>query len=255
MQYKPLETATAKLDRAQHHLNQLDSDIRRDRNNKVYGISYDRDSKTGEWIIRALLPQAPFIHYSIVGGEIVGHARSALEHAVWDLVPSPAPRKTGFPVFIAQTKADAAALGEKDYYEGKGLKMIDGMNPAAKTIIRGLQPFGPNYKADRLYILNELWNVDKHRLLNSCVHYLNAIQLMYTLSGQSSDRCIAIPNDVEDGAELFRFSGDAVNVQAEVDTSEIQFDGGLLDGQPFFELLSRLFNFSKDTVEKLRATI
>src|SRR5262245_59942249 len=104
MQLNPLEGARAKMDRANFHLQQLDTEIKTASRDHKYGIRFVHERRTNQLVITALVPRDDFIRYSVIAGEIVGHARSALEHAVWNLVPNPIVRKTGFPVFVAKTK-------------------------------------------------------------------------------------------------------------------------------------------------------
>lgn len=253
----PLESARAKVDRAKYHLRQLDDEIHSDGNAKKYGISFDHKTQTNELLIKALVPHGLFVHYSIVAGEVIGHARSALEHAVWEIVPVAIPGRTGFPVFRLETKADRVKPDDR-CYDRHGIRMIHGINTRAEAVIKAAQPFGPNFQTNLLYVLNELWNTDKHRLLNFCIAYPRAIQLLFAYpNGTFRDRHIPMPDNVKDGTELFREShpGTDVKVIAEVDISTIVFDGGTFDGKPVSELLLKLTQFSERIIDALAKTI
>lgn len=247
----PLEGARAKLDRANYHLERLKHKIDSDRADDAYGISFSHETQTDEVVVRALMPRKLFIHYAIIAGEIVGQARSALEHAVWEMVPNPIEGRTGFPVF--RLERDPAVRSQaKRNYERNGLRMIEGINPAAAAIIKAEQPFGADYQTNLLYVLNELWNRDKHRLLNFCIVYLQGIALLW-----GDWPVITPPAEVKDGTELYRgpHPDREVEMRAEVALSDIRFDGGFLDRQPVAELLARLIHFSQSIVDDLAKTI
>jgi hypothetical protein len=257
MRRDPLESARAKIDRAKYRLSQLQRQMAADRTDQKYGIVFDHETKTDELVMRALMPYDLFIYYSIVAGEVVGHARSALEHAIWKMVPVPNPGRTGFPVFRLETKADRIK-GDERYYDHDGLRMIDGINAQAAAIIKAEQPFGPDYQTNMLYLLNELWNIDKHRLLNSCAQYPEIIALSYVPRGKFifEQRFVNVPTDVKDGAELFRAPFDPdVEVTAEIATTGVIFDGGVVDRKPVIELLLKLVEFSDRIVNALGKTI
>jgi hypothetical protein len=95
---KPLESARAKLHRANDHLTRLSDEIHVDAAAKRYGASLCHDSQTDEWVITGLMPRDLFTHYAVVAGEVVGQARSARKHAIWEMVPRPVLGRTGFPV-------------------------------------------------------------------------------------------------------------------------------------------------------------
>jgi hypothetical protein len=244
MPSNPLESARAKLDRANYHLEQLKTELGRD---GAYGFRLNFEPNTyggRDLVVRALIPHALFVRISVVAGEVIHHARSALEHAVWEMVPAP-DRVTGFPVFTVESD-----------YDRKGVVMIQGINPAANAIIRGLQPFGRDY-SNQLYILHKLWITDKHKLLNTCIAYPQGMSLIYTFpdGGFDASNHVSVSPDVEDGAELFRDSNAPMNVLGEGAMTFVEFDDGLVKGQPVAEVLTRLFQFANDVVDRLAKTI
>jgi hypothetical protein len=249
---KPLESAIAKIDRAKHHLSQLNAEIDAAREQKKHGISFVHQTQSNELVISAVVPHDLFLHFGIVAGEVIGQARSALEHAVWELIPAPVPGKTGFPIFTAKTKADAIAQGIDRYYDREILRMLPGIKVQASAIIEGLQPFGPDYTKP-LYVLNELWNTDKHRVLNFCIANIQGIQLYSVPAELGFNKMINVPAGVKDGTELFRerYPGPDVQVGAEVAMSEIVFDGGLLDQKEVTEILLHLVEFAGTVIDDL----
>lgn len=251
-----LESAAAKIDRAKYHLQQLDLAIETSREQRTQGIRFDHKLQTDELVITALLPRSLFLQFALIAGEVIGQARSALEHAAWELTPSPKHGRTGFPVFTAKTKADAGIQGVKRYYDNEVLAMLPGINISARAIIESLQPFGPDHTRP-LYVLNELWNLDKHKTLNFCVTYVHGIQLYSNPPIPAFNQMIQVPHNVKDGTELFRkpHPGRHVEVGAEVAMSYVVFDGGLLNQKSVSKALLDLVKFAERVIDDLAKTI
>jgi hypothetical protein len=139
--------------------------------------------------------------------------------------------------------------------------MIDGLSHAAIAIIEGLQPFRPDFRTDPLYVLDDLWNRDKHRLLNFTSIWLNGFKQGYRYpSGRYSESPILDGiQATEDGAELGRFRPPAdltpeVKVYDYIDFSGLIFqDAGPATGHQVLEVLPRLVQFTENIVNKLIA--
>jgi hypothetical protein len=260
MRTTPFESAKAKINRAKDHLSQLNEEIKADGAAKKYGISFHRESQTNELVIRALMPRDLSIRYSILVSEIVGHTRSALEHAVWQIVPAPKEGRTGFPVFRFKTRSDTVRREDR-YYDRDGLRMIQDINASAGAIIEAAQPFGPDYNSKPLYLLNELWNTDKHRFLNFCASYPDFIAINYMPlplgSARFEQRFVKMPRQIKDGTELFRETdpGPEMDVVAEVAFSGIVFRSGPAPAYPVSDLLLTLVDFADGLVDDLAKTV
>ena len=195
----PFESCRAKINRANLHLEQLTRDIRA-ADNSLYGLTAKDDPHSGERIIQASFPRLLFVGLSIVAGEVIHQARSSLDHLVTGLrIKNGATSKSrisGFPIFW-----------ERDKYEKNGRPMIKGLHPDAIAIIDGLQPIKPEFATDPLYLLNELWNRDKHRLLNFASIRLDAFKESYVYpSGRYWESPIfEVLAVTQDGAEIERF--------------------------------------------------
>lgn len=240
-----LQSAFAKLERANHHLKHLNEIIETDQRNKVFGIKFKHKTATNEIVMLALISAEPLIRYSLIAGEAIGQTRSALEHAIWGILPNPN-RTSGFPVFR-----------QIQDYEGRKGSMIENINPAVEAIIRSVQPFEKDYQKNPLYILHELWNIDKHRFLNTCVSYPQGVQLIYVYpNGAFKTKHIAVPNDIKDNDEFFREAhpGVGVKIDAEVAISSVRFYEGIVKGQAVTELLHQLIGFAKNIIDKLVIT-
>jgi hypothetical protein len=168
-----MKSARAKLDRAAYLLNQLKQEVESDKSKKKYGTAFVVDPLTDHLVMKALMPEELFLYYSLLASEVIGHARSALDHAIWEMVPSVnRSRHTAFPVL--KVEAD---------YDRKISRRINGINSNAAVVIRSTQPFGPNPETNSLYALHQLWNSDKHKLLSFCTEYPVGITIYYAGPG------------------------------------------------------------------------
>ena len=239
-----MKSARAKLDRAAYLLDQLEQEVESDKSKKKYGTAFDVDPLTNDLVMKALIPEELFVHYSLLASEVIGHARSALDHAIWEMVPSVnRSKRTAFPVFTVE--AD---------YDREINRLMNGINSNAAVVIRSTQPFGPNPERNSLYTLHQLWNSDKHRLLSFCTEYPVGITIYYAGPGtEFEQRLIKIPEVVEDGLEFFRerHPGPHVEVSAEVARIGIRFDDGPNKGDSVIPMLSKLVDFSRSLVETL----
>lgn len=91
-------------------------------------------------------------------GDFVYNLRSGLDQLAWQLCLAGGGdpgRETMFPIYA---KDDPTS-------ESSFLKRVKGMTAAAITILRELQPYnGANFRRHPLWQLNELGNLDKHRM-------------------------------------------------------------------------------------------
>jgi hypothetical protein len=191
--------------------------------------------------------------WPILAGEVVHHARSSLEHIVWELIEheggTPQLGVTGFPV-----------LWNKSNYKPKFARMIEGINADAYAIIEALQPLRPTYTSDPLYVLNEMWNRDKHRLLNMAVLESYALQVQFHFP--DGLRLIVVPIPAGPRPKrtgLYRRKLPwplAPGVPVDALTSvQPQFMGGPAHGEAPLKVLTELYGFAASVVDKLIATV
>lgn len=243
-------SAKAKLDRAKFHLKDLGNRIN---SGELHAgqIGYRIDYKRQELIVFTH-PDEASLGWSILAGEVIHQARSALEHIVWELIENnggvPKVGVTGFPVFWDKTK-----------YKRKFRSMVDGINAEAFAIIDGLQPLRPDYTSDSLYLLHEMWNRDKHRILNTGVFAIGSLKAMFLFPNDLRAFIVNIPDgplpqatEIERRRLPFRLPPE-VKVTGEVWVAH-KFVGGPADGKPFLELLSELCEFAERIVDKLIAS-
>jgi hypothetical protein len=154
----PLVGCREKLKRAHKHIVDLNGEIKAFSNSSTHGIRRKPDAH-GYILVHNVGRVPPLI--SVLIGEVVYQLRSALDHLVWQLVianeqtPSD---KNEFPIFWkVPTSADnKAAFNRK----------IKGISSDALALVEALQPYHrPAPKEDPLWVIHELNNIDKHRLL------------------------------------------------------------------------------------------
>ncbi len=243
-------SARVKLDRAEFHIKELQGQIRSGRH-QAGGIGYRIDYETQQLVVFTQ-PSDVGLRWSVIAGEIIHQSRSALDHVIWDLIIAnggkPQEGLSGFPVFWEEVK-----------YKKRVDGMIGGINEQARKIIDGLQPLGPDYKSDPLYLLNEMWNRDKHRLLNMNTREIFGLKVVFALPDRMRGIHISLSGgQLPERAEIERRDlGFDLPREVRVSGSIIgshQFVGGPTDGGSFLETLSELHEFSKSVVDMLIAT-
>jgi hypothetical protein len=99
----------------------------------------------------------PPFELALVAADFVSCLRSALDHLVWQLgdIASKECRRLAFPIF-RENSVDVQVLIARQTYV---------IAEPAICLIKKLQPYnsGNAYKTNPLWILNELWIIDKHR--------------------------------------------------------------------------------------------
>lgn len=141
------------------------------------------DEDTYRLTVSAVMWQHPPYELSILISEIIHHTRSVLDNLVCALVyantGAACGRDTAFPIRTDDPLKTKAVAKRNRRRRGKRKPPADplaGIHTDAKAIIEGLQPHlcsdGPT--RDLLWILNELWNIDKHRLFHVTAWALGA---------------------------------------------------------------------------------
>ena len=96
--------------------------------------------------------------WGTVIGDCLHNMRSALDHLVYALAGSAARNaRTEFPIFV-----------DRDQFRSKQGRLLRGVADDAVTVIKWVQPYrwGARASIHPLWILHELNNIDKHRLLH-----------------------------------------------------------------------------------------
>jgi hypothetical protein len=166
----PLEGCRAKVSRARKHVDEFRDGVRTFTDRAPYVPRGEYDASSNEFIIRAAANSAfagiP-LELPLIAGDVAHQLRSALDHLVWQLViqntgEEPVGTKSGFPIFLNEAGYDARAAA-----------MIAGVSEEASVRIRAAQPFHAGQDADRVWtwVLHQLNNTDKHRLIPVTIDY------------------------------------------------------------------------------------
>jgi hypothetical protein len=154
-----LYEAWQKLGRGEEHLEALDRDIQTFLDRKSYGVRREYDTKESKYLFRLNLPpHDPDSRWSLMIGDCLHCARTALDYLAWRLAGSDLnDRQTQFPIFLTEGG-----------FEKRGLPRVERIARDAVAEIRKLQPFNrTNPKRSILWTLHELDARDKHKLLTT----------------------------------------------------------------------------------------
>jgi hypothetical protein len=158
-----------RLDRALYHLESLKAERAAWREERPHRFWTEFDAESGKKVIWAQVLKPPPASLSLIAGDCSHNLRAALDNLAFELalrytkgpLPSKIADASGFPIFHEDpTKnPDPRPLQKFD-------NMVRGIDPRAKTVIEGLQPYNreDGFWRDRLWQLNKLETIDKHRL-------------------------------------------------------------------------------------------
>lgn len=241
-----LDESRAKIRRAQKHLNSLRMSVEAARAHQRYGVRGRFNVKTQRREVRIHLPPSLSIRWGLLAGEIIHHARSSLDYAVWQAISlngeRPSEGTTGFPIFTKESD-----------YEHRGTRMIKGVNPRVARVIKDLQPFGPNHASDPLWQLNQLWNFDKHRRLNLAVLGAGVYKAAPFARGQIQISVPPLKHGTLISAAPLWVADMTVN---EVFSGEITFDeAGPGQGKPLLPILATLVDHALSIVHAIEVAL
>lgn len=158
-----------RLDRALYHLEDFKAEWRAWLEERPHRFWTELDAERGKKVVWAEVVKPPPTSLGLIAGDCIHNLRAALDNLAFELalagaegpLSSKAERDSGFPIF------------DKDPTEGtdpRPLRKFDNMirciSPRAQAAIQRLQPYcrGEAFHSDPLWQLNELSNVEKHRL-------------------------------------------------------------------------------------------
>lgn len=161
----------AKLDRAEKLVDHVDgawNAWNAERDPWQFGADVNQEKRRYIVMMRMLDPPPPVL--ALIASEVVHLVRSSLDHLACYLVEScdgQVTRSTAWPVL-----ASRESWTEKVDQESGG--PLSGASSTARAFVEGRQPYNRpgDVKDDPLFVLNELWNIDKHRLLNATPIYV-----------------------------------------------------------------------------------
>ena len=143
------------------HLKALKESVQGFREGNPYGIFPDYDGHTDKCILRAEVHTPPPQEWGVIIGEIIHNLRSALDHLVWQLAllqTSTPYDRTAFPITTTRNN-----------YRDSGRRLVQDLTARQEALIKWLQPYrrGQKAKCDFLWLLQDVNNTDKHRVIQT----------------------------------------------------------------------------------------
>lgn len=252
----PLDGCRAKVRRARFHAAELVAAVQTEIPSAPYRIRSESDHGTGTFLILAETnPEFTGIPIDLplIAGEAAHQLRSALDHLVWQLVVAntgapPGGNRSGFPIFKTQAG-----------YEQRAPSMIAGVSDAAAGRIRAAQPFNAGDGAERVltWILHELNNADKHRLIPVVLDHTSVVHVHLRKRDGSLIEVVPVREELReplrDGLEIARLSitdiadGDSLDVPFGFDLAFEQL--GDVQRHPATQLLGEMADYIERLVE------
>lgn len=187
-----LSGCRAKIARADMHLRYLHERVTSYVDDGgAYKLERQSNTQTGEIAIYGEAFGELHTHeWGAIIGDAVHNLRSALDHLVWQLtlanghtppavIPWKGPdkkwRDIGFPIQTIDLRRERYPSGRRIPWRYKPPNSLWGVRPALCTELQWLQPFNHGQDAPKkpLAILNELWNIDKHRHLHLALFFVS----------------------------------------------------------------------------------
>jgi hypothetical protein len=202
----------------------------------------DTKTKTGWVILRVKMGKYRDPRWGISAGEILHNLRAALDNLTWQVahlnpkfVPPRTPRQ--FPIFLLKTTAKTDRKGKSiSTFKKPGVTVqLKGIKRRHRTFFERQQPYKRwnGYKRDPLWLLKELNDADKHRVIHMTSYALFQAGIGVSPKHRhlvEEFRVRVRKRGFVDGAEVARFryaAGVSGIVTVEVDHQfgvEIRFD-------------------------------
>jgi hypothetical protein len=252
----PLDGCRAKIERALLHLREFGDRVRNFTDQAPYKVRGEHNPETNEVVFVAEAnhdcPPIP-LDLSLIAGEVAHQLRSALDHLIWQLVlahtgQAPQGTKSGFPIF----KTEAG-------FEQRAGSMIAGVSDRAAERIRGAQPYhlGADAESALTWVIHELNNTDKHRLIPVAVEHTSVGSVAMTTDEGVVSEILPwqehVREPLHDGVEIARVqipegsSGARFDIPLGFDVAFEQL--GAVRRHPAADLLGKAVRHVNDLVE------
>jgi hypothetical protein len=159
-----------KVERAKHHISDLQALIQRFMGTRPFVIKTKEDPQTNQRVYYVESFTDPGPEFSVLTGDVLHNLRSALDHLAYRLVCVGLNGTPTDPWNIAYPIADSV-----DAYPALRDRRVEHVREEAKQAIDATTPYrGGN---DMLWRLHKLSNIDKHRLLLTVASRPRAVDL------------------------------------------------------------------------------
>jgi hypothetical protein len=191
-----------KIKQAHQHLQQLCNEATKwfqAEGNSSHIIEPDPD-RPGYFLLKATVGDIPAAPFSLIIGDVVQNLRNGLDHLAYALastftkpLPDKLARASQFPIVGDQDRNGKTGCGTR-LFKDQSL-CIRGVDPKAQAILEGLQPYklGANFRTHPLWTLQNLSNIDKHRLL----HVVTTFSGGFALRPDGCINCAIGPGNLE----------------------------------------------------------
>jgi hypothetical protein len=248
-----------KIERARRHVAELNSAVGTFFESNPYKVGTKRDPQTRKLIYYVESVRATPISFSTITGDVIQNLRSALDHLALQLFlvgtnGASGGRHIYFPI------APGAAE-----YKSSVSRRIKGMRQDAVDVLNVIEPYKGG-KGNELWVIHELNNIDKHRLLVTVGSSFQSVNLgahMAAMFEKSFGKTIPIldafvrPADnlcpLKVGDELFIDAVDAeVNEKMTFRFNIALNEPGIIDGKPLLETVQQFVDLVGNTVLLLK---
>jgi hypothetical protein len=237
-----------KLDRADHHLEEVDRYLTDYEGKDVYRARRVPDAHGDESIWRYVLEitEGPDERLPLAIGDAIHNMRTALDHILAAMRSRKHRYAEGFPI-LTEDPWEGQLTKAKAYSRARFSKAVVGLDAKAVAAIKLLQPYldkveGRNPDHNALRVISRLDNADKHREPIIAVPGIMNAETMVTARAEQITQAqppprMGYPAFIEDGAEVahFRWLKSPALTEAEVKvgvrgTALVALDVGIKDG-------------------------
>lgn len=239
-----------KMDRARIHLENLDFAVQKWLEVHADLVREETDPETGDDLIVVEAPAVPPADViSLIAADCIHNLRASLDQLVfslsWAHTAGPLPKKVAegceFPIF-----------GSRGPRKQELDKKVGAIHPDARSIIEDLQPHhaGDAFASEELWILDQLWNLDKHRMLPVTVFGQRAVQI--NPQALTSSATFRVQGPIHRKTEIVRFAGSRPEAYPDPKSAahlDIAFgEGTPAYGHPVTGFLAGLADYLRDNV-------
>lgn len=241
----------AKIQRANHHIEELDGHARAFADDNRHCVVCERDPESGEGVFRIRLTAPLPGAVPLILGDAVHNLRSALDYLAWQLVLA----SGGNPDESTSYPLRPTPWAYKKAVRTKGT--VEALPPHVRGRIEATQPYQSGY--EHLGVLSILDNTDKHRLLIVAFAAARVMGLgmasvpdgpkPYTFRPTGARRGGAMV--IQDGDELGRVAAGREDEVHPLLVPEIAFgEAGVVEGEPVVEFLTQLSQLVEGVVNQ-----